>query len=742
VTLRGALWGALGFVLAAFGFASPSVAQTQCIANVAAQGSGDAITSAALPCGTTTNLVILTAVALNLTSAPTYQPLGSPALPIVNAANGPILPGDIRPSYVALLTSMGTSWVLLNPYHGGAGANSLAPGTSPIVPSTPGGILWDNAGVLGDSSLSTLLDSNFGSTPGTFALRGSAAWTAAVLSGDCVLSSAGAITCTETNGVALTAPATSAFGTAAGQVAQGGVITAGGPIGSATVAPVLTYNAAGQLTAVSNATITPAIDSVTGLGTGVATAASNPLDGTDGLASVAGATMTVGHCLSWGPGLTDVGAACGSSTGLSGMFDVQGSYAGNIANAISAANVAGGVLYFAPGFTYSASAGPYTIGNNVSVLCAGGAIIQTTSPTADIFDVTGAGSSITGCTFSTSVKRTGGAYVSLRGANTHLNDFTMNDPYDGVEINGVVSDVSGGFITGSINSVATCRYAGKAHVSQLTANQGWSITGTISGTTLTVTAASALHTIAVNDNLFGTGVSAGTHITALGTGTGGTGTYTVSPSQTSTVATDGGQGQGLLLTGDGNAIGCAMTLSGADILLGAQNVRLSPPTGGTVFLFASDNFFDQAWFASVYMAPTGTGVIGYANITLSKIGPNGVNASGVVVDLTHGSAGSIDISSNPIYSYVATSGNGVSLVGGAPASMRVGDNDIGVQGASFVAAISAYVSPSNLIAIGNSLKGSTTPAFFSTTTDTSCILAENKLNGGTPTAGCNANNNH
>ena len=49
-------------------------------------------------------------------------------------------------------------------------------------------------------------------------------------------------------------------------------ITAGGPVGSATVAPIITYNAAGQLTAASSATVTPAIGSVTGLGTGVATA--------------------------------------------------------------------------------------------------------------------------------------------------------------------------------------------------------------------------------------------------------------------------------------------------------------------------------------------------------------------------------------------------------------------------------------------------------------------------------------
>lgn len=59
-------------------------------------------------------------------------------------------------------------------------------------------------------------------------------------------------------------------------------------------------------------------------------------------------------------------------------------------------------------------------------------------------------------------------------------------------------------------------------------------TGSISGTTLTVSVAPAAGrgTLAVGQIIKGTGVTAGTKITAFGTGTGGSGTYTVSPSQT------------------------------------------------------------------------------------------------------------------------------------------------------------------------------------------------------------------
>jgi hypothetical protein len=56
-------------------------------------------------------------------------------------------------------------------------------------------------------------------------------------------------------------------------------------------------------------------------------------------------------------------------------------------------------------------------------------------------------------------------------------------------------------------------------------------TGSITGTTLTVTAV-ANGVLAVSNILTGSGVTSGTTITAMGTGTGGTGTYTVSASQT------------------------------------------------------------------------------------------------------------------------------------------------------------------------------------------------------------------
>ena len=70
---------------------------------------------------------------------------------------------------------------------------------------------------------------------------------------------------------------------------------------------------------------------------------------------------------------------------------------------------------------------------------------------------------------------------------------------------------------------------------------GSSVTGSIAGTVLTVTSVTS-GTITVGQPISGTGITAGTYITAFGTGTGGAGTYTVNTSQTaaSTTITSGG----------------------------------------------------------------------------------------------------------------------------------------------------------------------------------------------------------
>ena len=63
-----------------------------------------------------------------------------------------------------------------------------------------------------------------------------------------------------------------------------------------------------------------------------------------------------------------------------------------------------------------------------------------------------------------------------------------------------------------------------------------SFTGATSGISTTLTASSVTGTIQVGQVIAGTGIAAGTTITALGTGSGGAGTYTISPASTGTVS--------------------------------------------------------------------------------------------------------------------------------------------------------------------------------------------------------------
>jgi len=76
-------------------------------------------------------------------------------------------------------------------------------------------------------------------------------------------------------------------------------------------------------------------------------------------------------------------------------------------------------------------------------------------------------------------------------------------------------------------------------------------TGSISGTVLTITAVTS-GVLAVGSTLTGTGVTAGTTISSLGTGTGLTGTYNVSASQTVSSTTINGTTGAVSMTMNAN----------------------------------------------------------------------------------------------------------------------------------------------------------------------------------------------
>jgi hypothetical protein len=106
-------------------------------------------------------------------------------------------------------------------------------------------------------------------------------------------------------------------------------------------------------------------------------------------------------------------------------------------------------------------------------------------------------------------------------------------------------------------------------------------TGSISGTTLTVTSVSS-GTIAINQSLYGIGITAETVITALGTGTGGTGTYTINNSQTvaAEVMNSTAVGAVFTATSSGTALTVSSVTSGT-IYIG-QTVESANMANGTI----------------------------------------------------------------------------------------------------------------------------------------------------------------
>jgi hypothetical protein len=95
--------------------------------------------------------------------------------------------------------------------------------------------------------------------------------------------------------------------------------------------------------------------------------------------------------------------------------------------------------------------------------------------------------------------------------------------------------IDGVLKTASINLSAATSFSNAAEIIAaalgIEGTQAATITGSIAGTTLTVTALGS-GGLSAGDVLSGTGVTAATYIVGALTGTGGAGTYTVSPSQT------------------------------------------------------------------------------------------------------------------------------------------------------------------------------------------------------------------
>ena len=126
-------------------------------------------------------------------------------------------------------------------------------------------------------------------------------------------------------------------------------------------------------------------------------------------------------------------------------------------------------------------------------------------------------------------------------------------------------------------------------------------TGSISGTTLTVTAITN-GTIAAGQSLFGVGVTSETVITALGTGTGGIGTYTINLSQTVTSRQMNSTTVGAIVTG---------AISGTTLTVSAV-------TSGTLYVGQTIQGTGVTALTIITALGTGTGGAGTYTISTSQ----------------------------------------------------------------------------------------------------------------------------
>lgn len=131
------------------------------------------------------------------------------------------------------------------------------------------------------------------------------------------------------------------------------------------------------------------------------------------------------------------------------------------------------------------------------------------------------------------------------------------------------------YYSGTASSLADLRTALLTHA----VADGWAstgdtaFTGSISGTELTVSGIT-VGSLQVGEGITGTGVTAGTTVTALGTGTGGAGTYTVSVSQT--VASTAMTQPGRVLSKAGVFFRLGLTTSNIALVGCTDNLGASP----------------------------------------------------------------------------------------------------------------------------------------------------------------------
>lgn len=163
-----------------------------------------------------------------------------------------------------------------------------------------------------------------------------------------------------------------------------------------------------------------------------------------------------------------------------------------------------------------------------------------------------------------------GAFLVANWAQTAVSAYLRGGNISGLSIaalqaiTGTLNAVMDGYTypIASLDISAASSFSAAAGILQTALNASKPVqatgTGVIAGTTLTISG-SPTGSWAVGQEVTGSGVTADTYITALGTGVGGAGTYTVSPSQSASSTAVTGVGRDVAVTYDSVSGGFIIT---------------------------------------------------------------------------------------------------------------------------------------------------------------------------------------
>ena len=236
----------------------------------------------------------------------------------------------------------------------------------------------------------------------------------------------------------------------------------------------------------------------------------------------------------------------------------------------------------------------------------------------------------TSATTSVSPSTNGNVLKSTAGASVTAGSFVVGTEYSiasfGTTNFNLIGAPFSAVVTGSVNTDAVAV-----------------VTGSISGTTLTVSAVTS-GALAVGNGISGTGITAGTTITALGTGSGGTGTYTVSASQTvaSTTVTARSPTTLTVSAVTSGTLAVGELISGTGVTAGTTITEILTGTGGvgTYTISTSQTVASTTVSAMQIGTPfTATGVgagtgTATTNIWSSEASEDGIGYGQTLQDLT------------------------------------------------------------------------------------------------------------